>query len=147
MKYTLHLLRPFAFDQNPESCELEVAQIRCNDVMLPAAFDASSAYNPQKIRLWVVGHVFGAVHAVFASHEQNALDELANCGALDFCQVADGLSENEENDDTFCRLGNAGEPFDLSDFWMGEVVFEAARDIKLIVALARASEAGADYLD
>ena len=144
MKYTLHLLRPFAFDQNPESCELEGSQIRCNDVMLPAAFDTASTYNPQKIRLWVVGHVFGAVHAVFASHEQDALDELADCGALDFCRVADGLTVDE---DTVCRLGNASEPFDLSDFWIGEVAFEAARDIKLIVALARASESGADYLD
>lgn len=144
MKYTLHLLRPFAFAQNPAFCEMEGAQIRCNDVMLPAAFDTASAYNPCKIRLWVVGHTYGAVHAVFASHEQNALDELADCGALDFCQVTDGLSVDE---DTVCRLGNAGEPFDLSDFWIGEVAFEAARDIKLLVALARASEAGADYLD
>ena len=144
MKYTLHLLRPFSFGQNPAFCELEGSKIRCNDVMLPAAFDASSAYNPQKIRLWVVGHVFGAVHAVFASHEQDALDELADCGALDFCQVADGLTVDE---DTVCRLGNASEPFDLSDFWMGEVAFEAARDIKLIVALARASASCADYLD
>ena len=144
MKYTLHLKRPFAFDQNPASCELEGSQIRCNDVMLPADFDVASAYNPCKIRLWVVGHTYGAVHAVFASHEQNALDELADCGALDFCQVADDLPEY---DDTVCRLGNAIEPFDLDNFWIGEVVFEAARDIKLIVALARASEAGADYLE
>lgn len=144
MKYTLHLLRPFSFAQNPASCELEGAQIRCNDVMLPAEFDAASAYNPCKIRLWVIGHTYGAVHAVFASHEQNALDELANCGALDFCQVADGDPVDE---DTVCRLGNAGEPFDLDNFWIGEVVFEAARDIKLVVALARASESGADYLE
>lgn len=149
MKYTLHLLhllRPFAFAQNPEFCELEGAQIRCNDVMLPAAFDASSAYNPHKIRLWVVGHTYGAVHAVFAEHAQAALDELADCGALDFCQWADG-DGNPDGGDCFSRLGNAGEPFDLSEVWMGEVVFEAARDIKLIVALARASEAGADYLE
>lgn len=144
MKYTLHLLRQFAFAQNPEYCELEGSQIRCNDVMLPADFDTASAYNPHKVRLWVIGHSYGAVHAVFASHEQNALDELADCGALGFCQVADDLSVDE---DTVCRLGNAGEPFDLSDFWMGEVAFDAARYIKLIVALARASEAGADYLD
>lgn len=144
MKYTVHLARLFSFGQSPASCELDGSHIRCNDVMLPAAFDPASAYNPQKIRLWVVGHVFGAVHAVFASHEQDALDELADCGALEFCQVADGLTVDEA---TVCRLGNASEPFDLSDFWMGEVTFEAARDIKLIVALARASESGADYLD
>lgn len=144
MKYTLHLLRQFSFGQSPASCELEGSQIRCYDVMLPAAFDAASAYNPCKIRLWVIWHSYGAVHAVFASHEQNALDALSNCGALDFCQVADDLPENA---DTVCRLGNAGEPFDLDNFWMGEVAFEAARDIKLIVALARASEAGADYLE
>lgn len=144
MKYTLHLARLFSFDKNPASCELEGAQIRCNDVMLPAEFDAASAYNPRKIRLWVVGHMFSAVHAVFAAHEQDALDELANCGALDFCQVADGLPVD---DDTVCRLGNAGEPFDLDNFWIGEVVFEAARDIRLLLALARASESGADYLD
>lgn len=146
MKYTLHLSRPFSFAQNPEFCELEGEQIRCNDVMLPAEFDASSAFNPYKTRLWVIGHTYGAVHAVFAAHEQAALDELANCGALDFCQVADG-DWNPEDDDCFTRLGNAGEPFDLSAIWMGEVVFDAARDIKLIVALARASEAGADYLE
>ena len=145
MKYTLHLLRPFSFAQNPEFCELEGAQIRCNDVMLPADFDASSAYNPHKIRLWVIGHTFGAVHAVFAAHEQDALDELADCGALDFCQVADGAET--EDSDGFARLGNAGEPFDLSEVWIGEAVFEAPRDVKFIVALARASEAGADYLD
>lgn len=144
MKYTLHLLHPFAFAQNPEFCELEGSQIRCNDVMLPAAFDTASTYNPRKIRLWVVGHAYGAVHAVFASHDQDALGELADCGALDFCQVADDLSVG---DTTVCRLGNDGEPFNLSDFWLGEVAFKAARDIKLIVALARASEAGADYLD
>ena len=144
MKYTLRLLRPFPFAQNPESCELEAEKIRCNDVMLPGAFDAASAYNPRKIRLWVVGHTFGAVHAVFAAHEQDALDELADCGALDFCQVADGFLEDE---DTVCRLGNAGEPFDLSELWIGEAVLEASRDIRLIVALARASESGADYLE
>ena len=144
MKYTLHLARLFSFDQNPASCELDGSHIRCNDVMLSAAFDPASAYNPCKIRLWVVGHTYGAVHAAFASHEPDALDELANCGALDFCQVADGRPVDE---DTVCRLGNAGEPFDLDNFWIGEVVFEAARDIKLIVALARDSEAGADYLE
>lgn len=144
MKYTLHLLRQFSFAQKPESCELEGSHIRCNDVMLPSTFDPASAYNPNKIRLWVVGHTFGAVHAVFAAHEQDALAELADCGALDFCQVADGLTVDE---DTVYRLGNASEPFDLSDFWIGEVAFEAARDIRLLLALARASESGADYLD
>ena len=145
MKYTLHLSRQFSYAQSPGSCELEGEQIRCNDVMLPAEFDAGSAFNPYKIRLWVIGHTYGAVHAVFAAHEQDALDELANCGALDFCQVTDG--DETEDSDGFARLGNAGEPFDLSELWMGEVVFEATRDSKVLVALARASEAGADYLE
>lgn len=45
------------------------------------------------------------------------------------------------------HLGNAGELHNLDDCWIAEVDFEASRDIKLIIALVRASANGEDTLD
>ena len=140
MKYTLTLKQNFPFAQNPALCEIEQENILCNDVMLPAHIESS--YNPNNIKLWVIGHTFGAVCAVFASCGQDALDAAVDANKMDAFLAENQDYENEE----LTPLGNASELFDLSDFWMGEVSFDAARDIGLIVALVRASENGSDTL-
>lgn len=143
MKYAIHLRQNLPFAQNPGIVEIEGESIICNDVILPSNVDASCRYNPHNVRLWVIGHVFGAVCGVFASCEQDALDSAVDANKMD-CFLSDAQNYDDEN---LTPLGNASELFDLSDAWIGEVSFDAARDILLIVALARAAESGADTLE
>jgi hypothetical protein len=143
MKYKVSMAQNFPFAQNPGLCEIEGDKILCNDVMLPASIDGSCRYNPHNVRPWVIGHVFGALCMVFASCEQYALDSAVDAGLM-----GPFMSEDQDHDDeNLTPLGNASELFDLSDCWIGEVSFEPARDILLIVALARAAESGADTLE
>lgn len=116
--------------------------IKLNDFMLPAEIDSTCRYNPNNTRLWIIGHSFGAVGCVFASHEQDALDNAADLGMMDHC-----IAEDQDwEDESLTHLGNAGELFDLSDAWIAEVDFKVDRDIKLILALVRASENQKDDL-
>ena len=143
MKYTLTLKQLGSFCQNPRIVELEGEKIITNDVMLSSTIDASSRYNPHNVRMFVIGHEFGAICAIFASSEQDALDSAVDADMLD-CLKA----ENQDYDDeSLASLGNASELFDLSNAWIGSVEFDPARDILLITALVRASESGADSLE
>lgn len=142
MKYNLTLCQNGPFSQNPRFAELDGDKILTNDVILPRAFDPENSYNPHNVQLWVIGHEFGAVCAVFASGIQDAFDSAVDGNMLD-CLMA----ENQDyEDDTLTPLGNASELFDLTYTWIAAVEFDAARDIQLIVALARAAESGADTL-
>lgn len=134
MKYTLTL-------KNGVTVEIDPALILCNDVTLPRSIECG-VYNPYNVRLWCIGHTYGAVCAVWASHEQDALDAAVDGNMMD-CFLAENQDYDDEN---LTPLGNASELFDLSDVWMQEVVLDQARDIQLIVALVRASENGRDTL-
>ncbi len=76
MKTKLHLT---PVNCGPFNClparevELEDERILCNDIILPFG-----EFNPHNVRLWVIGNEFGALGAVWASHEQDALDELVD---------------------------------------------------------------------
>lgn len=143
MKYTLTLKQSGSFCQNPRFAELEGEKIITNDVMLPPEIDASSRYNPHNVRMFVIGHEFGAICAVFAGSDQDAFDSAVDADMLD-CLKA----ENQNYDDeSLTALGNASELFDLAHAWIGSVEFDPARDILLITALVRASESGADSLE
>lgn len=138
--YTLKLKQDLPFASVPTLVELDGSKILLNDVNLPEHIEHS--YNPHNVRLWVIGHTFGALCAVWASCEQDALDEAVDNNMLD-CLMAEGACEDEED---LTPLGNASELFDLSYAWIGEVEFDAARDIKLIVHLVRHTERGDDDL-
>ena len=135
MKYQL-TLKPqnFPFNQTPRFAEIEADGILLDNAQLPAEIDASDRYNPQNIRLWAVGHEFGALCAVFAGCEQYALDQAVDLHQLD-CLLAD---DQEYDNETLTPLGNASELFDLSHAWIAEVEFDARRDIQLIVAIVKA---------
>ena len=138
------------FNVSPET-------IICNDVMLPEAIDNASRYNPHNVRMFLIGHMHGPVCAIFASHEQDALDSACDAGMMECMQVSEddtksyyeACNENGEHPEgiNYTTLGNAGELHDLDDCWIAEVELKADRDIQLIVALARASESGHDTLD
>lgn len=136
---------------------LEGKNIICNDVFLPREFDNASRYNPHNVRLWLIGHFYGAVCAIFASHEQDALDAACDANMMESFQVSEeeseayyeALDDSGEHPDgiSYTGLGNASELHNLDDCWIAEVDFDASRDALLIVALARASQDGADNLE
>ena len=79
MKLHLKPLNGGAFNCLPaREIELPDESILCNNIILPWEF------NPHKVHLYAIGHEFGAVGAVWASHEQDALDELVDSGLV-FC--------------------------------------------------------------
>ncbi len=143
MKFTLHLspLNGGPFHCLPaRSVELEPERIAISgddcDLGLPGIDRAG--------KLSVIGNEFGALGAVVARCEQDAFDELCDKG------LAGGLAcdepENEEEDEDITRLGNAGEPHDLTNAWIQQVELNPAQDIVLIVALAEAIGANATLL-
>ena len=123
--FTLYLNRNqgASFDR----VELAPERILANDVHFAGEF------NPYSVKLWVIGNEFGALGAVWASNEQDALDELVDA------DLGNGLliEETDANEET-ARLGNAGEPACLDYAWMAPVSFEPARDIALMLCLAEA---------
>lgn len=117
--------------------ELEDERILCNDVRLPC--DRTNYHN---VRLWVIGNEYGALCAVWASHEQDAFD--AACDA----DLLAGLAIDEEDADEECaRLGNAGEPHDLSNAWIQTVRLSGPEDWQLIARFAEARGAAQETLD
>ena len=143
MKYTLKLSQGFPFASAPSLVDLDAEKILCNDVMLHAEIDAGARYNPNNIKLYVIGHEIGPICAVWASHDQDALDNACDANMLECL-----LSENQDyEDESLTGLGNASELHDLSMVWLASVEFNPARDVQLVVKFARASEAGHDTLD
>ena len=140
MKYTLTLKQSGSFSQNPRFAELEGENILLNDVNLPEHIEHT--YNPHNVTLWVIGNEYGALCAAWGSCEQDVLDAAVDAGMLD-CLMAE---EQDYDNEDLTPLGNASELFDLNSVWMGEVEFDAARDIKLIVALVREFAGGKDTL-
>lgn len=122
--------------------ELAPERIRCDDVILPGE------YNPHHKRLWVTVARYGALGATWADNVQEALDELVDHDLagnilVDEAHVA---SMDEAEQEELARLGNAGEPCDLTDVDVQEVVFKPERDWKLLCKFAEARGRGCDNL-
>lgn len=144
MKYTLHLaaVNGGAFNCAPaRAIELEDEQIRCNDVTLPRE---SNFHN---VSLWVIGHEFGALCAVWSS-EHELLDTAVDLGLMDSFLVEDDHKECEEDMGAcdHALLGNASEPFDLTYCWYQRVELVPSRDWQLLCKFAEARGSGADTL-
>lgn len=123
---------------------LDGADILTNDVVFPFA------YNPHNVKLYILGHEFGAIVALWASNEQDALDEMVDnnyeqflISPIDF----DGMSEEEKENCSF--LGNASEPCNLDYAWIDEVVIDPVDmdGLKLMLSLALACERQEDTLE
>lgn len=110
--------------QSGGTVELPDDRILCNDIRLPC--DGSHT-GP---RLWAVGNERGCLCAVWASHEEGALDAACDAGMLAAFEV--------EDDDSAARLGNAGEPHDLTNAWIQPVRLSGPEDWVLIARFAEA---------
>ena len=115
--------------------ELDERSILANDVIFP------HEYNPNDVRLWVIGHEYGPVAAVWADCEQAALDLLIDSGLGD-CFLVDDESDIDE--DT-ARLGNAGAPCNLNYTWIDPVDLSKL-PLPVLLAFAEARGAGNDTL-
>jgi len=140
--YILTLLQKLPLATCPRFADVKAEDILLNNVILPRAIDSKNAYNPHNVRLGVIGNEHGAICAVWASHEHDAFDCAVDANKLD-CMMAD---DQDYDNESLTPLGNASELFDLSYAWIGEVEFEASRDIQLIIDIVRASEQGLDNL-
>lgn len=120
--------------------ELEPEKVLCNDVTFP--WDRNGG-----VRLWVIGHEFGAVCAVWAQHEQDALDQMVDSGLGDAFLVApdDYARMSRDQQDDCANLGNASEPADLTNAWL-QVVDLSKLDPQTLCMFAEARGAGADNL-
>lgn len=139
--FTLHLKNRYPFGA-PCIVKLPGDKIALNDVMLPASIDHDARYNPNNVRLWVIGHEFGALCAVWAGHEQEAFDAAVDLGLLD-CLMSE---EQDRENESLTALGNASEIFDLQSVWIADVDFNPARDIAMIVKIIRRSENQFDFI-
>lgn len=108
--------------------EIDNKSILANDVTF------QHEYNPHNVRLWVIGHEFGAVCAVWAACEQDAFDEMVDSDLGDAFLISD---EDIENDEEYAYLGNAGEAASLDNAWI-EAVDLQKQEIELLLAFAEA---------
>ena len=114
--------------------DIDDKDVLINNAVLPQEF------NPHNVRLWIIGHEFGAILAVWANCEQDAFDEMLDAGYEQF------LVENPEEDQEYCYLGNAGEPCNLDYAWIEPVEFDLVRDYRTLIALAEARGSGQSVL-
>lgn len=128
-KFTLYnaTARKYAHE-GPASAELDAEKILCNEEpILPGD------YHPHDMRLWVIGHEFGGICAVWATNEQDALDNAVDLNVLD-CLMAE---TQDYEDESLTPLGNASELFNLELCWVFPVEFQIERDWELLKAFAR----------
>lgn len=124
-------------DQHGEPFEIPDEDVLLNDPILPGEF------NPHNVTLWLIGHEFGPVVAVWASNESDALDEMLNQNYEHF------LVEDPEEDpdgDKYTYLGNAGEPCNLDYAWVKRIHLDPARDFALCIQIAEKRALGDDTL-
>lgn len=117
--------------------------ILLNNVLFPKSIDSEAAYNPHNVRAWAIGDELGISCMVWASNEQEALDEACDAGLIDQMMMTDQDYDNEE----LVSLGNASELFDLTYAWIQPVECKPERDIQLIVRIVRAVENQQTTLD
>jgi hypothetical protein len=130
---------------NLPSREVELTDdcILCNDVTMPWEF------NPHTVELWVIGNEFGAIGAVWASCEQDALDALVdeNLGESLLIDKEDQEQADEAEREEWAHLGNAGEPANLDNVWMQRVRLDPKQDCELLCKFAYANGAQQKSLD
>lgn len=130
-----------------DSTTLDASRVLTNDVVL------DGEYNPHNVSLWLVLNEYGALAAVWAGNEQDALDLAVDEGLLDSCSVEGPVSFDEKEQGYFDEdgaavtlLGNAGEPFYLDNIGMRRVP-QSDMPVNLLVAFAEARGAGASTLE
>lgn len=125
--------------------ELNPGEVLCNDIILPWE------RHYHGMSLWIIGNEFGTIAAVWASHEQDALDEACDRGLTGGLCAAEEPDQEEDPetweqwDQSVTRLGNAGEPHNLDYCWMSRADLNKCSP-ELLCKFAEARGAGHDTL-
>lgn len=131
--------------QNPHApdVELKPKEILCNDVILPWE------RHYHGMHLWIIGNEYGTLAAAWASNEQDALDIACDAdllGGPSASEEPDDEEEREQWEEHIARLGDAGEPHDLTYLWMTKAdLVRCSPEILCLFAEARG--AGHDTLE
>jgi len=124
-----------ALSKSDARMTLPADRVLANDV----TFDGE--YNPHGTKLFVISNEYGYIAAVWASCEQDALDEAVDADLM----RCFAIEETDADEDT-ARLGNAGEPFDLTYCGM-HALPQSDMPTVLLMAFAEARGEGANCLD
>lgn len=93
-------------------------------VVNPDDFIPAGEFNPHNVRPWLI-EGYGPIAIVFADCEQDALDEAADRDKLDGYLIPATELEEAEKEERVAYLGNASEPFDLTDIRIQELPIPA----------------------
>ena len=115
------------YDNEGQAHELGEQDILLNDVTMPGD------YNPNNVRLWVIGHEYGPICAVWAANEQDALDEMLDQGYEQFLVADEDFDEALDREGVYAHSGSAGEPCDLSYAWIKPIVLDEKRDFHVLL--------------
>lgn len=141
-KITLHTkaVNGGAFNCRPAMIhEIEPENALANNVIFDGEF------NPHNVRLFVIGHEFGAIAALWAEHDQEAFDILCDENLSGAFLEEDQNQDNESGE--LAHLGNAGELHNLDSAWCLEVEFKPERDWKVMLKFAEARGGNYENLD
>ena len=122
--------------------EVDANRILCNDIVLPCDADYK-----QKTKLWVIWNEFGPMGAVWATSDQEALDQLVDSDLAQGILVDEAILARMDDDAKadLTRLGNGGEPCDLTYVGLERVDFKPA-DWALMCKFAEARGAQVERL-
>ena len=136
--------------RNPKIREIKIRLKKYGDVTVRPENVLTGYINMREmfgIHFWVIGFEYGALVAVWSYGEQDALDEAVDAGKMDAFMVSDedfrDMSKREQEE--LACLGNASEPFDLTNAWMERVDLRI-QSPALIKALTKAQELDLDNL-
>jgi hypothetical protein len=104
------------------------------------------------VKLYCVHNEYGAVALVFARCEQDAIDAAADAGKLDSCKIDPADTDYDADADTYLgeevnHLGNAGEPFDLTNIGVIELPVPKFSLAGLFVAASIETDTSVGYYD
>jgi len=123
-----------------QTVDIHADNILTSNVMIP-----EHGSNYHKVIAWVIGNEYGALFMIWASNEQDALDE-----AVDQNMMESFLVENpkpkDHDDEGYTSLGNAGELHDISHCWAKKTLPFKQQDWDWQVAMIRAESQGVGKL-
>jgi hypothetical protein len=137
--YTVKKIKLYPYSRDSQPVPVDADRILCNDVVFQGDPGAGNT------KLWLCASLYGPMGAVWASNEEEALNELVDQGLADAILVDENNTHLEEEQIT--HLGNHGMPCDLSNVGCAPVIFIPERDWRLLCKFAEARGAGHDNLD
>ncbi len=122
--------------------EIGVFELKDEDILLNEEPILPGESHPYRMRLWVIGNEYGAIVALWATCEQNALDAMLDLNYETFLVRPEDVEDGQE----YTYLGNASEPCNLDYAWIEHVKLDKERDFRLCIAFAEARAQGDSHI-